>query len=73
MKTVSLVEKWLKGQEKNREWLAGQLDCSLSTLNRHLGRPKDVTFFLAVSKVTGLSMAELVPNQRAAPKVPVAV
>ena len=66
MSTALKMDAWLAEKGRNREWLAGQLSCSLSTLNRHLTKPQVNTFFLAVSKVTGMPLDELVPS--AAPR-----
>lgn len=71
--TASKIDKWLKAQDENREWLAGRLKCSLATLQRQLARPRENTFFIALSKITGIPMDELVPRQRSKSRDPVAV
>jgi len=73
MSTALKIDKWLKERTKNREWLAGELSCSLATLNRQLAKPQVNTFFLAVSKVTGLPIEALVPVSRTQTKQAVAV
>lgn len=60
------ITAWLIRRSKTPEWLSGEIGCSLSTLGRHLAEPGDRTFFLALSKITGLPLEELLPEKKAA-------
>lgn len=58
------VRLWLDEIGKSREWLAAQLECSLSTVDKILaGRMPRGATLIALGKLMGCRVEDLIPKE----------